>query len=99
MHKLTMLQCNDQFAFLRGGPKGRYRNVFQLQPAVLEVEIGLTSGSSSRKFTAGDIIRNKAEYYSAKPISAKETLRSQKGLVYAVAINPTIDDSPSRELF
>jgi len=49
--------------------------------------------------TATDIIRNKAKYYSAEPISAEETARSQKGLVYAIPKNPTIDYSPSREFF
>jgi hypothetical protein len=72
---------------------------FQGQPAIIEIEIGLTCRPYFRITTAGDIVRDEAEYQGAEAISVEETSRSQKGLVYAIRKNPAIDHSCSRELF
>src|SRR6266581_529681 len=87
--KPTTLQCSEKATPLRGRASRRgYRDVFQRQSAVLEVEIGLSLGPHYRHLTSADIIGNEAEYYSAESISAEETSRSQKGLVYAIPKNP-----------
>src|SRR5271155_414707 len=98
MHKQTMLQRNDRAALLRERSRRRDWNVFQSQLAVLQVEIGLSPPIVYRHLTATDIIGNKAEYYSAKSIVAEEISRPQKGLVYAITKNPSIDHFPSGEL-
>src|SRR5271155_292179 len=99
MGKPTMLQRNDQPTLLLGPKSRRHRDVFQRQSAVLKVEVGLGRRKHYGHLRASDIIGNEAQYYSVEPISGEETLRSQKDLVYAIPVNPAIDDSPSGELF
>src|SRR5690349_8758915 len=99
MGKPTMPQRNEKPTLLLGAKTRRHRNIFQCQFAVLKVEVGLGRRKHYGHLRASDIVGNEAQYYSVEPIPGKETMRSQKDLVYAISVNPAIDDSPSRKLF
>jgi hypothetical protein len=64
------------------------------QSTIPQVEIELGDPKHYRHLGAVDIIGNEAEYYSAEPISAQQTSRTQKDLVYAVPVNATITLQP-----